>query len=250
MKRFAVLVICLSAAAASPGLAQPPGAPPQPPPKNLQVLPKDMSRQDVVARMQLIAAGLGVRCGYCHVDDEPGRENDFATDEKPAKNKARFMMRMTADLNAKLASGLGKPAGELTTIQCATCHRGVAIPKQITDILTETTASKGIDAALSQYRDLRKQYYGGQSYDFSEGALLLFARREAFAKRTDEALRYLQLNLEYYPQSARTYLVMAQVQNMKGDKEGAIRSAEKALSIEPDNAMARRLLERLRTPGQ
>ncbi len=243
MQRIAVLVLCLSAALASPVLAQGPTSPP--PPKNLQVLPKDMSRPEVVSRMQLFAASLGVRCGYCHVDDEPGRQNDFATDEKPAKNTARFMMRMTADLNAKLAAGVGKPAGEATRIECATCHRGVAIPKQITEILAATAASKGLDAAVSQYRDLRKQYYGGQSYDFSEGALVLFARREAAAGRHDEAMRYLQLNLEYYRDSARTYMGMALVQNLAGDKAGALKSVEKLLALEPDNAAAKRLRERL-----
>jgi hypothetical protein len=239
------IVALMGAALASPALAQPPAGPPAP--KNLQVLPKDMSRQEVVARMQLFAAALGVRCGYCHVDDEPGRQNDFATDEKPAKNTARFMMRMTADLNAKLAAGIGKPAAEVTDIQCATCHRGVTIPKQITEILAATTAAKGIDAALAQYRELRKQYYGSQSYDFSEGALLLFARREA-TERAAEALRYLDLNLEYYPNSARTYLVMAQVQNQSGDKAAALKSLDKVLALDPENEMAKRMRDRLQKP--
>jgi hypothetical protein len=32
-------------------------------------------------------------------------------------------------VNDTLASGLGKSAADVTKVQCATCHRGEAIPK-------------------------------------------------------------------------------------------------------------------------
>jgi hypothetical protein len=37
-------------------------------PRNLQVLPKDTSQQDVVAVMQQFTRALGVQCTYCHVE--------------------------------------------------------------------------------------------------------------------------------------------------------------------------------------
>ena len=37
-------------------------------PRNLQVLPKDTSGQDVVALMQQFTRALGVQCTYCHVE--------------------------------------------------------------------------------------------------------------------------------------------------------------------------------------
>ncbi|MBM3820998.1 MAG: hypothetical protein FJW14_18560, partial [Acidimicrobiia bacterium] len=42
-------------------------APALPEPTNLQILPKDMTRQQVVPIMQGFNAALGVACNYCHV---------------------------------------------------------------------------------------------------------------------------------------------------------------------------------------
>jgi hypothetical protein len=39
------------------------------------------------------------------------------------------MITMMNHVNETLASGLGKPAADITKVQCATCHRGEAIPK-------------------------------------------------------------------------------------------------------------------------
>ena len=68
---------------------------PQPPPQNLQVLPKDMPRAQVVQIMQNFNAALGVTCDHCHVFVGPSDPmNDFAADTKPTKTMARAMMLM------------------------------------------------------------------------------------------------------------------------------------------------------------
>src|SRR5882672_10879741 len=66
----------------------------QPPfaPQNLQVLPKDISRQDLIGAMRLFNQALGVQCDHCHVARE------FAKDDKPTKNVARAMIRMVHSL--------------------------------------------------------------------------------------------------------------------------------------------------------
>jgi tetratricopeptide (TPR) repeat protein len=250
------IIVAAALAVAAPASAQPPQqppptAPPQvragspPPVTNLQVLPKDMPRQEVVARMQLWRQALGVECAYCHVDEGRGGRTDFAADEKPTKNTARVMLRLVMDINTKLASGLGKASP--VEVGCITCHRGVPIPKQLPAILADTTTDKGTAAAIAQYRDLRKQYYGGMAYDFSENALIGIATRTAQAK-PDDAIQWLQLNLEFYPKSARTYLALAQVYSRnKQDKENAIKSAEKAVELEPDNQQAKRMLDQLKS---
>jgi tetratricopeptide (TPR) repeat protein len=248
----AVLILAASADAQPPPQQPPPaqgqpqgrGGPP-PAPKNLQVLPKDTPAQEVNARMQVIGQSLGVRCEYCHIDEPgPNGRRDMAADDKPPKNTARVMMRLTEDINTKLASGLGK--ANPVSVGCVTCHRGVPIPKQLPAILTETATDKGTPAAIAQYRDLRKQYYGGMAYDFSENALIGFANRTAAAK-PDDAIAWLQLNLEFYPKSVRSYLAMAQVYNRnKQDKENAIKNVEKALEIDPENAQAKRMLDQLK----
>jgi hypothetical protein len=104
------------------------GAPPAPM-KNLQVLPKDMSQPQVVTIMRAFNAALGVNCDHCHVWTKPGDPgNDMAADTKPEKLVARVMMQMTGDINAKLAASIKKPADQIARVECATCHRGEAIP--------------------------------------------------------------------------------------------------------------------------
>src|SRR6266540_725551 len=168
-------------APAPPPAGQPPAAGQQPPPPmtNLQVYPKDIARPELVATMQGFVQALGVQssggCGYCHAGTAPAF--DFASDAKPAKNVARKMILMSREITAKLPDVTGKPAAEVTRLRCATCHRGVAVPKLLPDVLTETVTKQGAAAAVQQYRDLRKQYYGGQSYDFSENSLVLLAQQ-------------------------------------------------------------------------
>ena len=105
-----------------------------PPPTNLQVLPKDMTRPQVVQVMQQFTMGLGVMCNYCHAEmvGAPPNANgqipiDAASDDKPVKKTARVMMRMVGDINKTLSSQLGK--ADVVQVQCITCHRGAAIPK-------------------------------------------------------------------------------------------------------------------------
>jgi len=125
-----VLTGSIAAAQAPPaGGGQRAGGAPMPPPKNLQVLPKDMPAAQVVALMRTINTALGVQCVYCHVFVGPGDPgNDFAADTKTPKLVARVMMQMTGEINAKLAANIKKPADQLTKVECATCHRGAAIP--------------------------------------------------------------------------------------------------------------------------
>ena len=106
------------------------GGPPPAPPKNLQVLPKDMQVQQVMTIMRSITAALGVQCGYCHLFEGPGSpNNDFADDAKTPKLVARVMMQMTGEVNQKLAANIKKPADQITQVGCMTCHRGEAMPK-------------------------------------------------------------------------------------------------------------------------
>jgi len=231
---------------AGPALAQAPaggaGAPEAP--KNLKILPKDWTRAQVVGVMQNFTAALGVGCEHCHVEKE-GAPPDFASDDKKEKETARIMMKMATDLNAKLVTDLGRPAAEITRVGCITCHRGVPEPKQIGEILAKTSADKGFAAASAQYMDLKSKYYGAQAYDFSESGLIATAQ-PLLQTRSDEALQFLQLNLQTFPRSARTYVAMSQAQVAKKDTAAAIGSLEKALEIEPKNAAAQRALAQLK----
>src|SRR5436305_6212710 len=168
MKRvmFSLGALLLTASAA---MAQGAGGQAPPPPMtNLQILPKDTPRPQVLATMQAFTQSLGVQCNYCHVQEGRGGRNDMASDEKPTKKAARGMMLLAREINTKLPEAVGKAADATTRVGCATCHRGVPIPKQITDLMTDAAAGGGATAGLAKFKELREKFYGGQSYDFSE----------------------------------------------------------------------------------
>ena len=132
--RHVVGALAVVALAGSLAMAQAPAgggqrgaAPPEP--HNLKVLPTTTTTADILPIMRNFSAALGTNCGYCHVWTGPGLPtNDYASDEKPAKEVARAMMRMAGTINQTLAANIKKPASELTRVQCMTCHRGAAIP--------------------------------------------------------------------------------------------------------------------------
>jgi tetratricopeptide (TPR) repeat protein len=245
------LALALACVASSADAQQPPPAGGQraggpPPMSNLQIIPKDTPREQVITQMQNIAAALGVQCNYCHVQEGRGGRNDFATDEKPPKKAARGMMLLAREINGKMPEAVGKAADATTRVGCATCHHGLPIPKQITDIVAEAAASGGATAGLAKYKELRDKFYGSGAYDFSENSLLMVAQRANAASKADDALTYLQSNLEYNPKSSRSYLMMSLIHNGKGDKASAIKDLEKAIELDPNNAQAKAQLQQLK----
>ena len=255
MIRYVGSALGLTLVAASVALAQPPAPPagagqrggnPPTPPTNLQILPKDIPREQLLQTMQAFTQSLGVQCNYCHVQEGRGGRNDMASDEKPAKKTARQMLIFARELNDKLPAVVGKAAADTTRVGCMTCHRGVPIPKALTDVLNETVNSKGLDAAVAQYKDLRTKFYGGSAYDFSENGLITMATRAIAADRADNAIAWLNLNLEFYPKSSRTYQTLAQAYQRKNDKDAAIKALEKAVELDPNNNQAKQQLQQLK----
>ena len=238
---FALAVLLFTGSMAA---AQTPPA--QPPMTNLLVIPKDTPRPQVVQMMQQIAAALGVQCNYCHVMEGRGGRNDMASDEKRTKKAARGMMMLTRDINSKVSVVVGKPATDITAVACATCHRGVPVPRLLTEMVADAAAAGGPPAGIAKYKELREKFYGGQSYDFSENGLMQVALRSTAANKPDDALAYLQANLEYFPKSSRTYQQLSQVHTAKGDKAAAIKDLEKAVELDPNNAQAKTQLENLK----
>ena len=123
MRTMLVLLAAIGAAA-TPARAQIPDTF-----TNLQVLPKDIQRPELLATMKNFALNLGVRCEHCHVGEGNDLSKfDFAADTKPAKATARRMLRMTMDLNKQVAE-IGEPAAAgAPKITCFTCHRGATKP--------------------------------------------------------------------------------------------------------------------------
>jgi hypothetical protein len=99
--------------------------------KNLKILPKDISPEALDKVMDNFKAALGVHCTFCHAPskDSAIHHPDFASDEKPEKNIARKMMKMTKKINSKFFSYNKNEQGQFVpTVECMTCHHGKEHP--------------------------------------------------------------------------------------------------------------------------
>lgn len=101
--------------------------------KNLKVLPKDISKEDLGKVMDGFKTSLGVKCNYCHAPSETEKgKMDFASDAKPEKETARMMMLMTAKINKKYFHIKDvKNPNALLPVSCITCHNGNERPKTL-----------------------------------------------------------------------------------------------------------------------
>ena len=204
---------------------------------NLQVLPPEIERLELFGIMRGFTEALGVRCEHCHVQDgaEPLPNFDFADDSKAAKETTRRMMRMVEALNATHLSELPTTVpGHAVRLSCATCHRGGTRPAQLRQVLQETLAARGLDEALAQYRRLRQEWWGRGRYDFGEPVLIRLAQGIR-QERPDAALAFLELSLEFFPDSAMTHFRRGEIAEELGQRDKALESYRRALDIQPGN---------------
>jgi hypothetical protein len=106
--------------------AQPTASPPAfaaPPYTNLQIFPKDITRDQLLGNMKFFAQSLGVRCTHCHAGAEGKLE--FASDAKPEKATARKMLAMVHRINSQ---DFGVTDFANVKVTCYTCHRGARKP--------------------------------------------------------------------------------------------------------------------------
>jgi len=106
---------------------------------NLQILPKDISKDGLDSVMHHFTASLGVKCNYCHVFNQDTKKMEFAKDDKPEKEIARKMMLMAIDINKnhfqQIEETMDSGKMEMPTdtsavsymlkyVTCYTCHHG------------------------------------------------------------------------------------------------------------------------------
>jgi photosynthetic reaction center cytochrome c subunit len=101
--------------------------------KNIQVL-KDLPESQLGTVMNFVAASLGKRCDYCHVN-KGGNNWVWESDDKPEKQTAREMMKMVMGINKTTFKGN-------TEVSCYTCHRGRTSPMGIISLPVPTPSPR------------------------------------------------------------------------------------------------------------
>ena len=118
--------------------------------------------------------------------------------------------------------------------------------KSISETLSATIASSGVDEAVKQYHDFRTAE--SSAYDFDEGELNALGYQLIRAKKFKESIRILQLNVEAYPQSSNTYDSLGEAYLDDGNKAQAIANYQKSLQLNPKNRNAILVLQKLNAP--
>lgn len=215
--------------------------------KNLKVLPEMSNAQQLRSTMISFVRGLGVRCTHCHVgeDGQPLSTYDFESDEKPAKNTARIMLKMRDAINNKFLTQLGKDKAHLLQVRCITCHQGQPRPLTLDQVLSEIIAKEGVQAAIKKYHELRDRFYGGLTYDFREGPLNALGYQLLAENDLNGAIAIFKLNVEMNPNSFNVYDSLAEAYMKTGNKEQAIANYKKSLELNPQNRNATKMLEEL-----
>ena len=122
--------------------------------KNIQSF-KGLPASQLIGAMNFMAGSLGVSCNHCHVP------NQFAKEDKPAKQIARQhlqMMRVVNDANFE-----GK-----TVVNCMSCHRGELRPVsalKITSVSSSVIVTPPVPADLPTVDQVLAKYVsamGGQ----------------------------------------------------------------------------------------
>jgi tetratricopeptide (TPR) repeat protein len=175
--------------------------------ENLQVLPADISGEELGRIMVENLRGLGLPrrqsegCLHCHVGDmeRPSDTWDWASDAKPAKLTARTMMRMVDTINRNHLPQLVERLEPPMRVTCTTCHAGRLDPRPLQTVLLATYRADGVDSALAKYRELRELYFGGDAYDFRENVLTRMAFELAAEGALDAAVAFAELNVEANP---------------------------------------------------
>jgi hypothetical protein len=98
--------------------------------KNLKVLPKNITKEQMDSVMHHFTNSLGVKCNFCHVRTADGKDWNFAADDNKHKLVARKMITMTNKINDKYFDVTGKKTLDAKLmVSCYTCHHGKTDPE-------------------------------------------------------------------------------------------------------------------------
>ena len=209
---------------------------------NLQVLPKDISKRELLSTMRSFAFALDVRCEHCHVQKD--KEIDYGSDDKQSKKTARVMLQMVGTINRDYIGKVSNPKS--IQVECVTCHHGLTQPQPLKAVLIEEQEKQGIDGTINLYRDLRSRYYGTGQYDFGETTLNQFTEFLLAKNMHKEAVAIMEMNFAANnPQSVWTYHILAMSHEQNGEIDKAKADYRKVVELHPEDSWAQKQLDLL-----
>jgi len=213
---------------------------------NLKAFPKETSARELEQDMREFAFALNVRCPYCHVQNADGKF-DYPADDKQPKKTARIMLEMVASINRDFVGKIEKP--NPVRVECVTCHRGLTQPRQLKAVLAEALDRQGLEAAITLYQDLRRQYYGSGQYDFGETTLNQLSEGLMAQHKNKEAAAIMEMNFAANsPRSTWAYHMLAMAHEASGERDKALEDYRKVVELHPEDSWAEEQVQRLSNP--
>jgi tetratricopeptide (TPR) repeat protein len=118
--------------------------------------------------------------------------------------------------------------------------------RSIADTLSATLATSGIDQAAKQYHEVKAA--APATYNLDEDELNALGYQLIQSHQFKHAIRVFQLNVEAYPQSGNTYDSLGEAYMDDGNKAQAVANYQRSLQINPRNANAVKMLQKLNAP--
>ena len=173
--------------------------------ENLQVLPADITEDELSELMLDCLSGLGLPrragrgCLHCHEGslEQPRATWNYSSDAKPAKAQARAMMRMVRDINERHLNNVKPRVDQGSRVTCYTCHNGRLNPQPLDELLLARYEEDGVQALTKAYRELHRRFFASDAYDFRVRTLASIGTALATQGAFDDAAAVHTLNHEY-----------------------------------------------------
>lgn len=167
----------------------------------------------------------------------------FRTQDRPGAGRRLAMAAGLVVLTLAMVAGL---FAVTMAVWVPDVKAGFDPRKSIAETLAATIATSGIDQATAQYHELKATE--PTAYNFDEDQLNSLGYQLIQAKKFSDAVRILQLNADAYPKSSNAYDSLGEAYMNYGIKPLAIANYERAVQLDPNNANATRMLEKLKAP--
>ena len=116
----------------------------------------------------------------------------------------------------------------------------------IAEALDKTIREKGVEAGISQYRELKAKQ--DTTYDFAENELNGLGYQLLRSGKAKEAVEIFKLNVEAYPKESNPYDSLGEGYLALNQRDLAIANYKKAVELNPKNTSAIEALKRLESP--
>ena len=122
------------------------------------------------------------------------------------------------------------------------------VKKSVSETLTYTIMDEGIEAAIEQYHEIKKNQ--ANAYNLGENELNMLGYQLLWREMISAAIEVFKLNTQAYPKSANPFDSLGEAYLASGDEEHAIENYEKAVSINPNMPSAVAALVKLRPTSE